>query len=129
MMVQVDENSLIVSETDLQGVIRYVNDEFCKVSGYSEAELLGHGHRMMRHPDMPHSVFKSMWETIKSGGVWKGFVKNLTKDGSYYWVYATVFPIKSINGEGCIAVRTRASEDEIARYEARYAKMRMEEQQ
>ncbi|MDR3347509.1 MAG: PAS domain-containing protein [Helicobacteraceae bacterium] len=126
-MVVIDEKSMLVSETDKRGVIRYVNDEFCRVSGYSESELLGKKHNIMHHQDMPPAVFKAMWETAKNGGIWKGFVKNMTKSGSEYWVFVTVFPIKSVNGEGYLAVRTRANEDEIARYEARYAAMLAED--
>ncbi|MDR3162524.1 MAG: PAS domain-containing protein [Helicobacteraceae bacterium] len=126
-MVLVDEKSLLVSETDRYGSIRYVNDEMCHVSGFQEAELLGRSHKLIRHSDMPKSVFKQLWETISNGGTWKGFMKNTTKSGGSYWVFATIFPIVSAYGEGFLAMRSRANEDEIDRYEKRYEKLREEE--
>ncbi len=86
----VPKDELIVSRTDLNGRITYVNDVFANISGYTQDELVGEPHSIVRHPDMPRSVFKQMWNTIKSGSMWKGYVKNLRKDGGYYWVYAEV---------------------------------------
>ena len=87
-MVPSDE--LIVSRTDLNGKITYANETFAQISGYEIDELIGKPHNIVRHPDMPHSVFKTLWETLKRGEMWKGYVKNLRKDGGYYWVYAEV---------------------------------------
>ena len=93
----VDE-SAIVSKTDNDGIITYVNEEFCNISGYTKAELLGKTHRMVRHPDMPSSTFKDMWHTIKElKQAWKGNVKNRKKDGSAYWTKAIIKPIIDSN--------------------------------
>jgi len=94
----VDESS-IVSKTDLDGVITYVNDYFCETSGYTRSELIGKDHNIMRHPDMPAAVFKEMWSTIQSKKTWKGIVKNLQKNGEAYYSNATVMPILSTQGE------------------------------
>ena len=84
----------IISKTDLGGNITYANKIFCEVSGYSRSELMGKNHRLVRHPDMPTSAFDNLWQTIKANRVWKGKVKNLSKDGSSYFVDATIMPIK-----------------------------------
>jgi len=94
----VDESN-IVSKTDLRGVITYVNKQFCIISGYREEELLGKPHNIVRHPDMPKSAFKDMWETIKAKKTWKGVVKNLKKDGDTYIVNTTIVPIIDVDGE------------------------------
>lgn len=87
---QVPENELIVSRTDLRGTITYANDVFARVSGYEIEELVGKPHNLLRHPDMPRSVFASLWATLKREELWQGVVKNLRKDGGFYWVYAEV---------------------------------------
>jgi aerotaxis receptor len=87
---QVPSDELIVSRTDLDGYITYANDTFAEISGYSPDELIGKPHSIVRHPDMPSSVFKEMWICIRSKKQWSGYVKNLRKDGGYYWVYAEV---------------------------------------
>lgn len=87
---EVPENELIVSRTDLKGNITYANETFARISGYEIAELIGKPHNIVRHPDMPSSVFAELWQTVKQGGIWRGYVKNLRKDGGYYWVYAEV---------------------------------------
>ena len=87
----IDEN-IIMSTTDLNGVITAASTAFCEVSGYSKSELIGKPHSIVRHPDMPKSAFEQMWQTIKSGSVWHGEVKNLKKDGNIYWVDATISP-------------------------------------
>jgi len=84
---------IIRSRTDPNGIITYVSDAFCKISGYTKEELIGHSHNIIRHPDMPSSVFENMWKTIQSGKVWHGEVQNLKKDGGFYWVDATIEPI------------------------------------
>ncbi len=88
----------IVSETDTRGIITYANKKFCEVSQYSLDELIGKPHNIIRHPDMPKSVFKEMWDTIKAGKIWQGEIKNRRKDGSHYWVYATVGPLLDADG-------------------------------
>ncbi|NOZ91032.1 MAG: EAL domain-containing protein [Epsilonproteobacteria bacterium] len=88
----IDETS-IVSKTDLNGTITYVNKQFCEISGYEEYELLGVSHNIVRHPDMPKDVFATMWKTIQSNNIWRGVIKNRKKNGDYYIVNATVIPI------------------------------------
>ena len=93
------DNSSIVSKTNLKGVITYANQMFCDISGYTQEELIGSPHNIIRHPDVPKESFKNMWETIRSKRVWKGVVKNKKKDGGYYIVNATVLPILDNRGE------------------------------
>ncbi len=85
--------SNIVSKTDLKGNITYVNEEFCRISGYSRDELLGRPHNIVRHPDMPKEAFKELWNTIKDKKIWRGVVKNRRKNGGIYVVDATIIPI------------------------------------
>jgi PAS domain S-box-containing protein len=93
------DNSSIVSKTDLKGIITYANQMFCDISGYTQEELIGSPHNIIRHPDVPKEAFRDMWNTIRSKKVWKGVVKNRKKDGGYYIVNATVLPILDNRGE------------------------------
>jgi PAS domain S-box-containing protein len=86
-------NTTILSETDIHGTITFVNPKFCEVSQYSSEELLGEAHNFVRHPDMPKEIFKTLWSTIKKGQTFNGIVKNKKKDGTHYWVDATIVPI------------------------------------
>ncbi|BEV72577.1 MULTISPECIES: PAS domain-containing protein [unclassified Paludibacterium] len=86
------EHDFIVSKTDTKGIITYGNRVFIEYSGYTEAELLGAQHNIIRHPDMPRGVFKLLWDTISSGHEIFAYVKNMAKDGSFYWVFANVTP-------------------------------------
>ena len=86
------DGKLIVSITDREGIITHVNKAFVEMSGYTDEELLGSPHSILRHPDMPAFAFKELWDTVSVGGRWQGYVKNLRKDGGYYWVKATVIP-------------------------------------
>ena len=88
-----DENLFIVSKTDLKGKITYGNDLFIEISGYSEKELIGAPHNILRHDDMPRAVFKLLWDRIQSGKEVFAYVKNRAKSGQYYWVHAYVTPI------------------------------------
>ncbi|MCD6433526.1 MAG: GGDEF domain-containing protein, partial [Sulfurimonas sp.] len=98
---------IIYSKTDLKGVVTEVSDAFCEISQYTRDELLGKSHNIIRHPDMPKSSFKDMWETIENGKVWNGEVKNRKKDGSYYWVEVDISPEFDENGNmfSYIAIR------------------------
>ncbi len=87
---EVPEHELIISRTDLNGKITYANETFCNISGYTVEELIGKPHSIVRHPDMPASVFAELWETLKAGKKWSGVIKNLRKDKGFYWVEATV---------------------------------------
>jgi PAS domain S-box-containing protein/diguanylate cyclase (GGDEF)-like protein len=91
--------SSIVSKSDLQGYITYVNDNFCKVTGYSKEEVIGKPHSIIRHPDNPSSLFHDMWKTIKSKKIWKHIIKNIDSSGNDYWVDSTVLPILDDKGE------------------------------
>jgi len=104
--------SNLVSKTDLKGNIIYVNEFFCTVCGYKESELIGKPHNIVRHPDTPKEVFKQMWETIKSGQVWRGIIKNKTKSGGYYWADAVVTPTYDANEKinGYISIRREITE-------------------
>jgi aerotaxis receptor len=126
--LKLETKSFLVSETDSHGIITFANDDFCKFAGYSLEELIGKPHNIVRHPDMPKAAFADLWKTIQSGNRWKGFVKNLAKDGSYYWVYATVFPFESCDGSnGFISCRRKISDMEAEKYTALYEKMISEE--
>lgn len=124
--ILLDETSLLVSETDAKGIIVYADETFVKFSEYSLEELIGKPHNMIRHPDMPKATFKELWESLKKGNVWQGFVKNRTKSGKFYWVYATIFPFGK---EHYLSVRKMASKDEVEKYTQLYATMRASERQ
>lgn len=87
------ENDLIVSKTDLKGIITFVNDDLIRITGYTRDELIGAPHNIFRHPDMPKEAFADLWKTVTEGFTWSGLVKNRTKSGTFYWVRATVTPI------------------------------------
>lgn len=93
------DKSMIVSKTDPHGIITYVNEQFCDISGYRADELIGRSHRIVRHSDTPESVFQDLWKTILSGNMWKGVLKNRKKDGSAYWVHAFIYPIITRQGQ------------------------------
>jgi len=92
-------DSIIYSETDTGGTITKVSGRFIEISGYTQEELIGSSHNIVRHPSMPKSVYKNMWKTIESGLSWTGNIKNINKNGSTYIVKATVYPIIHTNGE------------------------------
>ena len=87
----VDEN-FITSATDLEGAITHVSNAFCRISGYGRDELLGQNHRILRHPEMPASIYKEMWSTIMGGAIWRGVIKNKTQNGNSYWVEVSILP-------------------------------------
>ncbi len=107
------ENSNIVSKTDINGIITFVNDEFCKISGYSYDELIGANHNIVRHPDIPKSNFTLLWDTILSKKPYKATVKNLTKDGQTVYLNTTITPILDENDEikEFIAIRYDVTEE------------------
>lgn len=119
-----DEFAFLVSETDEKGNIIFANDDFCKMAEYSVDELIGAPHNIVRHKDMPKIAFKGLWDTVKKGEVWTGYVKNATKSGGYYWVYATVFPtITSEGTKGYLSCRRKASQDEIDEHDKLYKEL------
>lgn len=86
------EDEIIVTKTDLRGVITYANDVFLRVSAYGESDVLGKPHSIVRHPDMPRAVFKRLWDTIATGEEMFAYIMNLAADGAHYWVFAHVTP-------------------------------------
>ena len=93
-----DRNDLIVSKTNLKGHITYANDIFLEIAGYTEAEVIGQPHNLIRHPDMPRCVFKLLWDTIQAGTEIFAYVINMSKSGDHYWVLAHVTPSYDTNG-------------------------------
>ncbi len=103
------DDDFIVSKTDMKGRITYGNRIFIEFSGYSEKELIGTQHNVIRHPDMPRAVFKLLWDTIQDKRECNAYVKNMAKDGSFYWVFANVTPSFSKEGNvtGFFSVRRK----------------------
>ena len=120
------EQDALVSTTDLKGRITYANPAFAEASGFSEEELIGQPHNIVRHPDMPPAAFADLWTTIAAGDAWTALVKNRRKDGGFYWVRANVTPVLGSDGRalGYMSVRTRPSRDEVGAAQALYAEMR-----
>lgn len=111
--LHLDESTMIVSETDIRGNIIYANSDFCSIAGFTKDELIGQPHNLVRHKDMPSAAFKDLWETVKSGKTWNGRVKNITKNGDFYWVDATVYQVTKKNGEQrYISVRSKPSDEQ-----------------
>ncbi len=109
------EGRLIVSSTDTVGIITHANESFVQMSGYPLEELMGEQHYILRHPEMPAVAFKGLWDTISSGQKWHGHVKNLRKDGCYYWVHAAVVPnIRNGRIVGYTSVRRKPSRSKVA---------------
>jgi aerotaxis receptor len=119
---ELSEGAFLVSETDEKGIIKFANEDFCEIAGYKREELIGQNHNIVRHKDMPKAAFKDLWDTVKSGKIWTGFVKNSRKGGGFYWVYATVFPMPSCSGysAGYMSCRRMATKDEISQAENLY---------
>lgn len=119
------DGKLIVSRTDTKGFITHANQAFVDMSGYTSEELIGANHNILRHPDMPAIAFKGLWDTVEKGEKWQGFVKNLRKDGTYYWVKATVIPnIRNGQVLGFTSVRRKPSRTKIRESEALYATLK-----
>jgi len=123
---EVPEQELIISRTDLKGNITYANETFCEISGYEESELIGKAHNIVRHPDMPSSVFAELWETISQKNKWTGVVKNLRKDRGFYWVRAIVSGVYK-NGElvEYKSLRTPISYEDKLIHQRLYDKIRL----
>lgn len=108
------DSDTIVSKTDLKGKITYVNDDFVRISGFSEEELLGKPHNIVRHPDMPEEAFDDLWRTLKRGKAWTGLVKNRCKSGDFYWVEANVAPlIENHQIVGYTSIRGKPARDHV----------------
>jgi PAS domain S-box-containing protein len=124
------ESDFIVSKTDLKGRITYGNRIFIEFSGYTEQELLGAPHNIIRHPDMPRGVFKFLWDTIQTGKECFAYVKNMAKDGRFYWVLANVTPDYGANGQidGYLSVRRAPKRSAVDTVAEIYRLMLAEEQ-
>jgi len=124
------DDEIIVSKTDVKGRITYANAVFLEVSGYTEDEVLGEPHNMVRHPDMPACIFRLLWETIASGREMFAYVRNMCKNGDHYWVHAHVTPTRDANGAivGYHSNRRVPDRSAIAKVEPLYASLLAEEQ-
>lgn len=106
----IGDDTLILSTTDTKGRITYINQTFIEVSGFSEVELIGKAHNIVRHPDMPPEAFSDLWKTLQAGKPWTGLVKNRRKNGDFYWVLGNATPlIENGNVVGYLSVRTKPS--------------------
>jgi PAS domain S-box-containing protein len=121
----IDDDTVIVSQTDTKGRLVYFNDQFVAAAGFTEAELMGQPHNIIRHPDMPPEAFENLWTTLQAGKPWTGAVKNRRKNGDFYWVLATASPIRT-DGEvtGYTSIRTKLPADQRAEAEQVYALLR-----
>jgi PAS domain S-box-containing protein len=126
----IHDDTLIVSETDTKGRLTYFNDQFVAASGFTEAELMGQPHNIVRHPDMPPEAFQNLWDTLEAGKPWAGAVKNRRKNGDFYWVLATASPIRK-DGKvtGHTSIRTKLPADQRAEAEQVYALLRAKKAQ
>ena len=116
-----DDDTTLMSTTDLHSYITHANDTFVNISGYALKELLAQPHNLVRHPDMPKAAFADMWYTLKQGEPWSGIVKNRRKNGDHYWVRANAVPmVREGEVTGYMSIRTRATDDEIAAVEPLY---------
>jgi PAS domain S-box-containing protein len=124
------EGDFIVSMTDLKGRITYGNRIFIEFSGYSSNELIGTQHNIIRHPDMPRAVFQLLWDKIQAGNECFAYVKNMSKDGGFYWVFANVTPTFDPDGKitGYMSVRRKPKLSGINVVSGLYAAMLAEEQ-
>ena len=124
------ENDFIVSKTNPKGIITYGNPIFIEFSGYSEAELIGSQHNIIRHPDMPRAAFKLAWDTISSGKEFFAYVKNMSKDGGFYWVFTHISPDIGSNGSivGYTSVRRCPKRSALEKIEPVYRQMLQAEQ-
>lgn len=123
--VMFDDHDFMLTKTDLRGVISFANADFIKTSGYSEAELIGSPHNIVRHPDMPEEAFDDMWRDIKAGKPWTGMVKNRTKNGDFYWVEANAAPMFS-NGQitGFLSARSKPTRQQVDVADRAYRKFK-----
>ena len=119
----------LITETDTKGVITFANRKFTEMALYTKEEAIGQSHNILRHPDMPKAAFEGMWKIIKEGKIWEGYVKNLRKDGRYYWVVVNIVPKKDERGEviGYIASRKMPDRIQLKTIITQYKKMIEEE--
>ena len=123
--IKVFDSSVLVSETDLEGVIIYTNRRYQSLTGFSVKELIGASHKLVRHPDMPRGVFQAMWKIIQNKKIWRGYVKHLCKDGSYFWTLSYVQSKLNKNGDiiGYVSTGKMAYEESRLEAEKRYKEL------
>ncbi len=123
------DGGVMITETDTAGIITYANRKFREMTGYTKEELIGTPHNINRHPDMPKIAFKGMWDIIKSGEYWEGYVKNMTKEGKYYLVVVWIKPKFDGNGNivGYIAGRKIPDKEKMAKALEQYKELRSAE--
>ena len=123
------ESEFIVSKTDIKGKLIYGNKIFIKISGYQESELRGQPHSILRHPDMPKAIFKLLWDRLNAKKEIFAYVKNICKDGSFYWVLANVTVTLDANGSvaDLHSVRRKPSAKSMQIIPDLYAKLLAEE--
>jgi len=123
----VPNGELIVSRTDLKGIITYANETFAEISGYSVEELVGKPHNIVRHPDMPKVIFSDLWKKLETRGQWSGYIKNLRKDEGFYWVFAE---ISGVFKDGKLveykSLRTPISFENKVKYQLYYDQLKKE---
>ncbi|HEY6774685.1 MAG TPA: methyl-accepting chemotaxis protein [Oxalicibacterium sp.] len=119
------DGTSLVSKTDTKGRITYFNPAFAETSGFSDSELMGAPHNLVRHPDMPEEAFADLWETLKQGHPWNAIIKNRRKNGDFYWVQANATPVRE-NGKvvGYMSVRNKVSPEQIQETAALYARFK-----
>ncbi len=118
------DGGVMITETDTRGIITYANKKFREMTGFSKEELIGSPHSINRHPDMPKGAFRGMWKIISQKKIWHGYVKNLRKDGKFYWVFVYIQPKldEQNNIIGFIAGRKVAEPEKIKEISELYAK-------
>jgi aerotaxis receptor len=122
--VELGDSDLLVSRTDASGIITFANKNFVDISGFTEQELVGSPHNIVRHPDMPEAAFADLWATIRAGKPWEGLVKNRTKSGDHYWVRANVTPlIEDEEISGFISIRSKPARSQIDQAQQAYARL------
>ncbi len=119
------DGGAMITETDVEGIITYANRKFRDMTGFSKRELIGSPHKITNHPDMPKGLFKAMWKIVSAKKVWRGYVKNLRKDGKFYWALLYIQPKIDANDEivGFVASRKIAYPKSIKEAEDTYAKL------
>ena len=115
----------LITRTDLHGIITFASKAYRAMTKYSKEELIGKPHSIVRHPDMPAAAFKQMWDIIKQDQVWEGYVKNLRKDGKYYWVIVRIEPVYDEDGKkiGYVGLRREPERNIITQIEEQYKEM------
>ena len=123
------DGGVMITETDAAGIITYANRKFRELTGYTKEELIGSPHSINRHPDMPKAAFKELWDTIKGGNYWEGFVRNMTSEGKYYNVVVWIKPKLDDDGNiiGYIAGRKIPDQDLMKRAFDKYKVMKNDE--